>query len=71
MKRGRRTPEQAVRKVREGGRILGAGSELVEMLRHFEITESTWAVLVSSELCRALGQCQHCTMCVTGVGCHL
>ena len=42
MKRRRHTPEQAVRKVREGERMLGAGSDLVEVLRHLEITESTW-----------------------------
>ena len=42
MKRKRHTPEQAVRKVREGERMLGAGSDLAEMLRHLEITESTW-----------------------------
>ena len=42
MKRKRHTPEQAVRKVREGERMLGAGSDLAEVLRHLEITESTW-----------------------------
>ena len=42
MKRRRHTPGQAVRKVREGERILGSGSELTEVLRHLEITESTW-----------------------------
>ena len=42
MKRRRHTPEQAVRKVREGERMLGAGSHLTEVLRHLEITESTW-----------------------------
>ena len=42
MKRRRHTPEQAVRKVREGERMLGAGSDLAEVLRHLEITESTW-----------------------------
>ena len=35
-------PEQAVRKVREGERMLGSGSDLTEVLRHLEITESTW-----------------------------
>ncbi len=34
--------EQAVRRVREGERMLGAGSDLTEVLRHLEITESTW-----------------------------
>ena len=42
MKRRRHTPEQAVRKVREGERMLGSGSDLTEVLRHLEITESTW-----------------------------
>lgn len=42
MKRRRHTPEQAVRKVREGERMLGAGTDLTEVLRHLEITESTW-----------------------------
>ena len=41
MKRRRHTPEQAVRKVREGERMLGSGSDLAEALRHLEITEST------------------------------
>ena len=42
MKRNRHTPEQVVRKVREGERMLGSGSDLTEVLRHLEITESTW-----------------------------
>ena len=42
MKRKRHTPEQAVRKVREGERMLAAGSDLAEVLRYLEITESTW-----------------------------
>jgi transposase-like protein len=42
MKRRRHTPEQAVRKVREGERLLNEGKPLVEVLRHLEVTESTW-----------------------------
>ena len=42
MKRHRHTPEQAVRKLREGERILNDGKDLVEVLRHLEVTESTW-----------------------------
>ncbi len=42
MKRRRHTPEQAVRKVREGERMLASGSDLTEVLRHLEVTESTW-----------------------------
>ena len=33
--------EQAVPSVCEGERMLGAGSDLTEVLRHLEITEST------------------------------
>jgi hypothetical protein len=40
MKRRRHTPEQAVRKIREGERLLNEGQELVEVLRHLEITEA-------------------------------
>ena len=42
MKRHRHTPEQAVRKVREGERLLNEGRDLAEVLRHLEVTESTW-----------------------------
>ena len=35
MKRRRHTPEQAVRKVREGERMLNAGSDLTEVLRQW------------------------------------
>ena len=42
MKRKRYTPEQAVRKVCEGKRMLARGSELAEVLRHLEVTKSTW-----------------------------
>ena len=31
MKRNRQTPEQAVRKVREGERMLGSGTDLAEV----------------------------------------
>ena len=36
------TPEQAVRKLREGERLLSEGRDLTEVLRHLEIAESTW-----------------------------
>jgi hypothetical protein len=39
MKRRRHTPEQAVRKIREGERLLNEGGELVEVLRHLEVSE--------------------------------
>jgi hypothetical protein len=42
MKRRRHTPEQIVRKVREGERLLNEGRDLAEVLRHLEVTESTW-----------------------------
>ncbi len=42
MKRRRHTPEQIVRKLREGERLLNEGKDLTEVLRHLEVTESTW-----------------------------
>ena len=42
MKRHRHTPEQAVRKLREGERLLNEGEDLTGVLRHLEIAESTW-----------------------------
>lgn len=42
MKRRRHTPEQAVRKIREGERLLSEGQDLAEVLRHFEVTEATF-----------------------------
>ncbi|GIU91618.1 MAG: transposase [Acidimicrobiia bacterium] len=42
VKRHRHTPEQAVRKLREGERMLNEGGDLVEVLRHLEVSESTW-----------------------------
>jgi putative transposase len=42
VKRHRHTPEQAVRKVREGERLLNDGKDLAEILRMLEISEATW-----------------------------
>jgi hypothetical protein len=42
VKRHRHTPEQAVRKVREGERLLNDGTDLAEVLRMLEISEATW-----------------------------
>ena len=42
MKRHRHTPEQAVRKVREGERLLNDGKDLAEILRALEVSEATW-----------------------------
>jgi hypothetical protein len=42
MKRHRHSPAQALRKVREGERLLNEGTDLAEMLRQLEVSESTW-----------------------------
>ena len=42
MKRHRHTPEQVVRKLREGERLLNEGKDLTEVLRTLEISEPTW-----------------------------
>jgi putative transposase len=42
VKRHRHTPEQVVRKLREGERLLGEGKDLTEVLRTLEISEPTW-----------------------------
>ena len=42
MKRHRHTPEQAIRKVREGERLLNDGADLAQVLRVLEISEATW-----------------------------
>jgi putative transposase len=42
VRRHRHTPEQAVRKVREGERLLNDGKDLAEVLRALEISEATW-----------------------------
>ena len=42
MKRQRHTPEQVVRKLREGDRLLNAGKDLAEVLRQLGVAESTW-----------------------------
>ena len=42
MKRRRHTPEQIVRKLREGERLLNEGKDLTQVLRHLEVTESTF-----------------------------
>ncbi|MCR3721952.1 Transposase [Prauserella flava] len=41
-RRRRHTPEQIIRKLREGDRQLGAGAELAAVCKHLEITEATW-----------------------------
>jgi putative transposase len=42
VKRHRHTPAQAVRKVREGERLLNDPKDLAEILRTLEISEATW-----------------------------
>ncbi len=42
MKRRRHTPEQVIRKLAEGDKLLGQGQSTEEVCRHLEITESTW-----------------------------
>ena len=42
MKRHRHTPEQIVRKLREGDRLLNEGKDIVEVLRQLEVSESSW-----------------------------
>ena len=42
MKRRRHTPEQVIRKLAEGDKLLNQGQSLEQVVRHLEITESTW-----------------------------
>ena len=42
MKRRRHTPEQIIRKLAEGDKLLGEGQEVAEVARHLEVTEQTW-----------------------------
>jgi transposase-like protein len=42
MKRRRHTPEQIIRKLAEGDKLLAQGQPLEDVARHLEIAESTW-----------------------------
>ena len=42
MKRSRHTPEQIVHKLPEGERLLNDGADLAEVLRHLEVSQSSW-----------------------------
>ena len=42
MKQRRHTPEQVIRKLAEGEKLLGEGKPIDEVASHLEITESTW-----------------------------
>jgi putative transposase len=41
-KRRRHTPDQIIRKLAEGNKLLAAGQELDEVCRHLGTTPSTW-----------------------------
>ncbi len=41
-KRRRHTPEQIIRKLAEGSKLLAGGAELDEVCRHLQVAESTW-----------------------------
>ena len=41
-KRRRHTPDQIIRKLAEGHKLLAAGKDLEEVCRHLEVAESTW-----------------------------
>jgi transposase-like protein len=42
MKRRKHTPEQVIRKLAEGDKLLNEGKDIAEVCRHLEIAESTW-----------------------------
>ena len=42
MTRRRHTPEQIIRKLSEGNRLLGVGADIADVCRHLQIAESTW-----------------------------
>jgi len=42
MARRRHTPEQIVRKLREGDRMLNEGNDLAAVCRHLEVSEQTY-----------------------------
>ena len=42
MKRRRHTPEQIIRKLAEGEKLLAQGQPIEDVARHLEIAESTW-----------------------------
>jgi putative transposase len=41
-KRRRHTPEQIIRKLAEGSKLLAGGAELDEVCRYLQVAESTW-----------------------------
>lgn len=42
MTRRRHSPEQIIRKLAEGNKLLAGGASLEEVCRHLQIAESTW-----------------------------
>ena len=42
MTRRRHTPDQIIRKLAEGNKLLAGGAELDEVCRHLQVAESTW-----------------------------
>ena len=42
MKRRHHSPEQIIRKLAEGNKLLAGGADLEEVCRHLAIAESTW-----------------------------
>jgi len=42
MARRRHTPDQVIRKLREGEKLLGEGKDLAEACKHLEISEASW-----------------------------
>jgi putative transposase len=42
MKQRHHTPEQVIRKLAEGERLLNQGDDIAEVCRQLEITQSTW-----------------------------
>ena len=42
MKQRRHTPEQVIRKLAEGEKLLNEGHDVAEVCRQLEITQSTW-----------------------------
>jgi transposase-like protein len=42
MTRRRHTPDQIIRKLAEGNKLLATGADIADVCRHLEIAESTW-----------------------------
>jgi putative transposase len=42
MTRRKHTPDQIIRKLREGEKLLGEGKDLAEVCKHLEISDQTW-----------------------------